>query len=74
MFDSQSSRRDIREQRFRLFKLNTSVARRVAIALQDSELSTSAQYKKEKPIAETVNFKFLWYTSKCCRHFSYARF
>ncbi|VDK73327.1 unnamed protein product [Litomosoides sigmodontis] len=53
LLDSQSSRRDIREQRFRLFRLNTSVARRVATALQDSELSTSTQDKKEKPTAAT---------------------
>ncbi|KAL3989939.1 hypothetical protein ACH3XW_29675 [Acanthocheilonema viteae] len=59
LFDSQSSRRDIREQRFRLFKLNTSVARRVAAVLEDSIISTSTQDKKEKPATEAVNFKFL---------------
>ncbi|CAG9536713.1 unnamed protein product [Cercopithifilaria johnstoni] len=48
LFDPQSSRRDIREQRFRLFRLNSSVARRVAAALEDSALSTSNQDKKEK--------------------------
>ncbi|VBB32806.1 unnamed protein product [Acanthocheilonema viteae] len=52
LFDSQSSRRDIREQRFRLFKLNTSVARRVAAVLEDSIISTSTQDKKEKPATE----------------------
>ncbi|EFO28372.1 hypothetical protein LOAG_00104 [Loa loa] len=63
LFDSQSSRRDIREQRYRLLKLNTSVARRAAAALEDSVLSTSTQDKKEKPTAEAVNFKFQ-YSSK----------
>uniref|UniRef100_A0AAF5PKD0 Uncharacterized protein n=1 Tax=Wuchereria bancrofti TaxID=6293 RepID=A0AAF5PKD0_WUCBA len=52
LFDSQSSRRDIREQRFRLLKLNTSVARRAAAALEDSAFSTSTRNKKETPTAE----------------------
>ncbi|KAK6112474.1 hypothetical protein QQG55_47840 [Brugia pahangi] len=58
LFDSQSSRRDIREQRFRLLKLNTSIARRAAVALEDSAFSTSTRNKKETPAAERVNFKF----------------
>ncbi|VIO88793.1 Uncharacterized protein BM_BM9535 [Brugia malayi] len=52
LFDSQSSRRDIREQRFRLLKLNTSIARRAAAALEDSAFSTSTRNKKETPAAE----------------------
>uniref|UniRef100_A0A8R1TRR9 Uncharacterized protein n=1 Tax=Onchocerca volvulus TaxID=6282 RepID=A0A8R1TRR9_ONCVO len=49
LFDSQTSRRDIREQRLRLLKLDTTVARRVAAALEDSEISISAQDKRKKP-------------------------
>uniref|UniRef100_A0A0R3RFJ7 Uncharacterized protein n=1 Tax=Elaeophora elaphi TaxID=1147741 RepID=A0A0R3RFJ7_9BILA len=52
-FGSQSSRRDIREQRLRLLRLNTSVARRAAAALEDSAFSTSSQDKKDKHTAET---------------------
>ncbi|VDM95899.1 unnamed protein product [Thelazia callipaeda] len=45
LFDSKTSIRDIREQRIRLLKLNTSVARRAAAALKDSSMSSSTQEK-----------------------------
>ncbi|VDO27952.1 unnamed protein product [Onchocerca flexuosa] len=60
LFDSQTSRRDIREQRLRLLKLNTTVARRVAAALEESEISRSAQDKKKKPTNQAVSFKLLY--------------
>uniref|UniRef100_A0A915PMZ9 Uncharacterized protein n=1 Tax=Setaria digitata TaxID=48799 RepID=A0A915PMZ9_9BILA len=52
LFDSQSSREDIRKQRSRLLRLDTSVARRAAAALEDSIVSAPTQDEQEKSAAE----------------------
>ncbi|MCP9262970.1 hypothetical protein DINM_006334 [Dirofilaria immitis] len=59
LFNSQSSKRDIREQRLRLLRLNTTVARRAAAALEDSLLSTTVPNKKKKPIVKAAKQEIL---------------
>lgn len=53
-FGSQSSRQDIHEHRLRLLKLNNSVARRAAAALEDSvRTAAPIEINQQKAVAIT---------------------